>query len=181
MKMTSSQAFAISSHQSTKNWYALYTRPNFEKKVEQELSVMRISSFLPVKKVWRIWSDRRKLLNEPLFPSYVFVHADSKERYLSLQARGVVRMLTCAGQPSQISENEIEAIRRIAQSEYPAEAFPYLRAGDHVEIAGGPLAGLRGFVVEQRRSSYFVISIDGLAKSLAISIDARLLKRINKG
>ncbi len=127
-----------------------------------------------------MWSDRKKLIAEPLFPSYVFVQADPRERVLSLQARGVVRMVSFNGEPAKIPDEHIDTVRKIVQSQYEIEQIPYLRTGEKVEITAGALQGVQGMVVERRRQPYFIISIDVLHKSIAVQIDARYLKVIQQ-
>jgi len=60
-------------------WYALYTRPRFEKKVDLQLKELKIESYLPIRTVTKYWSDRKKRIDEPLFPSYIFVFATLKD------------------------------------------------------------------------------------------------------
>src|SRR5574342_752189 len=90
-------------------WYALYTRARFEKKVTLQLNNLGIESFLPMHKVLRYWSDRKKYLQQPLFPSYVFVFANAKERYQSTTPYGVVKMLSFRAQPTIIPDEQIKA------------------------------------------------------------------------
>ena len=90
-------------------WYALYTRARCEKKVTMRLNELDIKSFLPMQKVLRIWSDRKKYLEQPLFPSYVFVYANLIERYESLSPYGVVRLVSFGGRPAIIPHQQIES------------------------------------------------------------------------
>ena len=87
------------------HWYALYTRPRVEKRVASILEEKEIRAFLPTRSVMRQWSDRKKVVEEPLFPSYVFVFADLAERYCSLQSTGVVRMVQFNGKPARIPDS----------------------------------------------------------------------------
>lgn len=164
----------------TKNdrfWYALYTRPRFEKKVNAELKIKRIEAFLPMHSVVRFWSDRKKKVEVPLFPSYVFVHVNLKERYHSLQTQGVLRMVSFNGVPARIPDYQIEAVRRVLQTGFVPQPHPYLTKGDKVEIILGPLKGLTGFIMECRGKKRFIISIDKIGQSMAIEIESRYLKR----
>lgn len=161
-------------------WYALYTRPRFEKKVDKELKELRIETFLPLKAVVKFWSDRRKVIKEPLFPSYLFVCVNLRERLMAFQPRGVVRMVSWNGEPTRIPEEQINAVRRILESGYTPEVHPYLTEGDIVEIVTGPLVGLKGFIIEHRGNNQFIISIDGICQSIAVNINSSKLKLISK-
>jgi transcription antitermination factor NusG len=161
-----------------RHWYAIYTRPRFENILVKQLQVIGITSFLPTKKVSHIWSDRKKLIIEPLFPCYVFVYANCKERLLSVQSRGGVCVVSFAGQPARIPEIAIESVRRVVSSEFPTENVPYLVRGDEVEIIAGPLCGLKGLIDQRRGPSHFIISIHKICKSYAVHVDARILRRV---
>ncbi len=161
-------------------WYALYTRPRFEKRVDQELQELAIETFLPVRTVMKTWSDRRKLVSEPLFPSYIFVYVNSREQGFVYQPRGIVRLVSFNGHPARIPEEQIEAVRRVLASGYSPVAHPYIAKGDPIEVVSGPLVGLRGFVVDYRGRNHFVISIEGISQSMLVNIDAADLKPIPK-
>lgn len=169
-----------SASNSNRAWYALYTRPRFEKKVDKELQDLNIESFLPLKKVIKFWSDRKKTIDEPLFPSYVFVHADLKERYQAFQPPGVVRMVSFNGEPTRIPEEQIEAVRRILEAGYLPLVNNELSKGDQVEIIAGPLTGLQGYVSEHRGNNHFTIFIEGICQTVAVKIEASYLKSIEK-
>lgn len=170
----------IAGQSSDQYWYALYTRPRSEKKVDSELNKLGLNTFLPLKTITKLWSDRKKVIKEPLFPSYVFVCANLKERLMALQPGGVVRMVSFNGQPSRIPEDQINAVRRIIESGCMPVLHPYLAKGDKVQIVSGPLTGLQGFVVEHRGTSHIIMSIDCIRQSVSVRIDASSLKLISK-
>lgn len=161
-----------------RSWYALYTRPKFEKKVASILTEKNIDSFLPTRSVVRYWSDRKKIIEEPLFPSYVFVFADLSERYHSLQSTGVIRMVQFNGKPVRIPSVEIENIRRTLDNGYQLEPHDhYLNVGDEVEIVAGPLCGMRGYFLENRGKKKLVISVHAIQQSLVIELNPGQIKK----
>ena len=159
------------------HWYALYTRPRVEKRVASILEEKEIRAFLPTRSVIRQWSDRKKIVEEPLFPSYVFVFADLAERYRSLQSKGVVRMVQFNGKPAQIPEEQIETIYRILDGGYDPEPHQYLREGDEVEIVAGPLTGIKGYFLEGRGNKRLIISVHALQQSFAIELRRGQIKK----
>lgn len=161
-----------------RNWYALYTRPRFEKAVDSELHEKGIESFLPLQSVIRYWSDRKKKVEVPLFPSYVFVHANLSERYRSLQTRGVVKMICFNGQPARIPDGEIQRFHRILNSGLEAQPHSYLKNGDEVEVSSGPLMGLKGFYIEDRSKGRIVISVHTIQQSISLELDRCQVRRI---
>lgn len=159
-------------------WYAVYTRPRFEKKVDLELKRRGFDSYLPLHTVVKQWSDRKKKVEEPLFRSYVFVHVSPKERVDSMEITGIVRMIGFGGKPSVIPDDQIDAIRRFLEGGYKIESYDYLSSGDPVEITHGPLMGIKGILAEKRNVSRFVIRIDAIGQSIAIEVDPGALKKL---
>lgn len=162
-----------------RNWYALYTRPNFEKRVEQELQKMGVQPYLPLRATLRHWSDRKKWIEAPLFSCYVFVKADAKERLLALTPEGVVRMLGHHGQPSIIPEFEITAVKNMLAHDFDPEPIPHVEPGDLLEITSGPLAGLRGVLQSVQGRQRFVIAFEAIGQAVAINIEHSHMKKIS--
>src|SRR5436853_6772665 len=116
------------------NWYALYTRPRHERQVFEELSNRHIEAFLPTYKVRRRWSDRYKIVEEPLFKNYLFVKMAIERYHETLRPYGAVSFVKFDDQPAQIPEIEVESIRRLIQSELPYNPHPYLKVGRRVRV-----------------------------------------------
>ncbi|MCK5278093.1 MAG: UpxY family transcription antiterminator [Cyclobacteriaceae bacterium] len=130
-----------------KNWYAVYTKPRSEKKVTERLSDSGFEMYCPLMKTMRQWSDRKKKVQLPMFPGYVFVYVEENERSLILQDSGVLNFVFWLGKPAVIRDNEIEAIKKIAENgeeiNISAEAF---EIGRLVIIPEGPFKGMTGKV-----------------------------------
>ncbi len=94
-----------------KKWFAVYTKPRFEKRVTEILTRKKIQNYCPINKVLRQWSDR-KLVNEPLFPYFVFIKITECELSSLKQIDGVVNFVYWLGKPAIIRDSEIEAIRQ---------------------------------------------------------------------
>jgi transcription antitermination factor NusG len=94
-----------------KNWFALYTKPRWEKKVDSILIRKGIESWCPVQKVERTWSDRRKVIEDPIFKSYVFVHINEDERLPVLQTDGVLNFVHFMGKPAVIKDEEVANVK----------------------------------------------------------------------
>ncbi len=100
-----------------KKWYAIYTKPRWEKKVDATLLKKSINSWCPLQKVERQWSDRKKIIEEPLFKSYVFVCIDEEERLKVLMTDGVLNFVHYLGKPAVIKNEEIETIKQYLSEE----------------------------------------------------------------
>ena len=132
----------------SKNWYAVYARPRWEKKAAAILSRRKIENYCPLNKVQRQWSDRRKVVLEPLFTSYVFVRVTESEHSLLKQIDGIISMVYWLGKPAVIRDIEISTIKNFL-NEYAnvrLEKRP-INISDWVRVVGGPLMELEGNVI----------------------------------
>jgi transcription antitermination factor NusG len=151
-------------------WYATYVCSRHEKQVLSQLQERNVSCFLPVYRSLRRWKDRRKELELVLFPGYVFVHIDLKERLRVLQLPSVVRFVSFNGQPAALPDAEIDALTRGLASGIRAEPHPYLKAGQRVYIRYGPLAGAHGILLRRKDKFRVVLSIDLIMRSVAVEV-----------
>jgi len=158
-------------------WYALYTRHQHEKTVADILSRKGFEVFLPLYTAVHRWKDRQKQLFLPLYPSYVFLR-DSLERKLQIMTTpGLHSIVGTADGPQAIPDFEIDAVKRVIETSLAVEPHPFLRCGDRVRVLGGPLEGIEGILVRNKNSFRLVLSVEMLAKSVAVEVDASLVER----
>lgn len=163
----------LPSHQSPElHWYVAYTRPRHEKRVEQQMQNSGIDCFLPLYLSLRRWKDRRKQLQLPLFPGYVFVHFSLTDRLRVLQLPGVLEFVTFQGRPAVLAETEMEILRN-GLDPGRAEPYPFLTVGRRVRIHAGPVAGLEGVLVRRKNRMRVVVSIDSIQRAIAVEVDAK--------
>lgn len=163
----------------TSHWYALYVRSRHEKYVYQELIKKGIETFLPLRKVTRHWSDRKKVIEEPLFKGYLFVNIPLKSRWAVLNTKGAVKFVgKSAGIPIEIPEKELQAIQKFIQEDMPLDPFPYLKEGERVYIRSGQFKGVEGFIVRKDKHCRLVISLDLLMQSVSIQIDSACVEPV---
>ena len=130
-------------------WYAIYTKPRWEKKVAELLTGKQIENYCPLQKVEKRWSDRKKVILEPLFKSYVFVRIHSKGQIPVLETDGVVSFITFLGKPALVRDEEIEIIRQFLRDYQNIEVEKIdLNVNDQVKIISGPLMEHTGSVLE---------------------------------
>ena len=153
-------------------WYAAYTFPRHEKYVARQLDERSIDFFLPLYRSLRRWKDRRKQVELPLFPGYVFVHFDLQQRLRILGLPGVVRLVSFNGQPAMLPEHDIETLRKGLDLQIYAEPHPHLRVGRRVRVMHGPMAGTAGILVRKKEKFRLVISLEAIMRSIAVEVDA---------
>jgi transcription antitermination factor NusG len=154
-----------------KKWLAIYSRPRWEKKVNQLLLEKGFESYCPLNKVRRKWSDRVKIVEEPLFKSYVFVKVNDDGRTAVRMTPGVINFVYWEGKPAVIREKEITAIKRFLNEYENVEVQPMdLRVHQRVKITTGPLMDQEGEVLSLQRKAVKV-AIDSLGYVLVAYID----------
>ena len=153
-------------------WWAIYTRHQHEKTVEEMLAAKGFEVFLPLYESVRRWKDRRKLLSLPLFPCYVFVKGGLDRRLQVLTTPGVHMVLTRGERVATIPDDEIDAIRRSVEGPFRLEPHPFLRCGERVRVVRGSLEGVEGVLVRKKNVYRLVLSVEMLAQSVAVEIDA---------
>ena len=163
-----------------RNWYAIQTRSRHEKQVARQMEWQGILTFLPLTTQLHRWSDRRKLVQVPLFPGYAFVHVPSapEERLRVLRTEGVLRFVGTRGQGTPIPKAQIEDIKTVLSSNVPCASHPYLMVGKRVRIRGGSLDGVEGILVSQSEGRKLVISVEPIQRSLSIHIQGYDLERV---
>lgn len=152
-------------------WYAVYTWARHEKRVAQQMGERQLSSFLPLYRSVHRWKDRRKEIELALFPSYVFVHFELKDRMRVLGIPGVVHIVSSRGLPVPMAEQEIEPLRRGMDGTLKMEPHPYLQAGSRVRVRSGPMTGLEGILLRRKEGLRLVVSIEILMRAVAVEID----------
>ena len=160
-------------------WYAVYTRPRAEKQVYTRLVETGIETFLPMQKTYRIWSDRKKLVEKPLLSSYIFVKTSRKNFPKVFMTTGVVKFVTFDGVPASIPQNQIDILRLLVNSDAAIEvSSEKFSRGDNVEVISGSLLGLTGELIKIGTRNRVVVRIDRLDQNLILKIPAAFLKRI---
>jgi transcription antitermination factor NusG len=155
------------------NWFAIRTRSRHEKVVERQLEGQGIEVFCPVLRQIHNWSDRRKLVESPLFPGYAFVRIahSPEERVRVLRAHGVVDLVGYQGQAISIPREQIEAVRAVVANNLQFTKHAFLRVGQRVRVRGGSLDGVEGILMAQNGARNLVISVEPIQRSISISID----------
>ena len=153
-------------------WFAMHTRHQHELKVSQILSNKGFETFLPIYQAKRQWSDRKKSLYLPLFPGYVFVAQIGERRYDVLNTQGVAAIVSTAGIPSEIAEEEIDVVRKCATDSTKVEPHPYMQIGDEVRVCSGPLTGTYGFLVRKKDSYRLVVCVEILGRAASVELGA---------
>lgn len=142
-----------------------------EKAVARAAQQKGFEVFLPVYKARHRWSDRSKLVDELLFPGYVFCQLGLEDRFALLTIPRVMHLVGIGNVPVALADEEILAIRDALRSDAVIQPWPFLDAGRPVRLESGPLAGLAGFLVEANRQHQVVLGLTVLKQSVAVQIE----------
>jgi transcription antitermination factor NusG len=153
-------------------WFALQVNSRKENWIFAHLVGQGYECFWPKFKSVRQWSDRRKEIESPLFPGYLFCRFNPLERLPILKTPGVMEIVGCNRKPIPIDEQEIQAIQRMMESSLVRQPWPYLEVGERVRIQSGALRGLVGILVALKGNYRLVLSVTLLKRSVAVEIDA---------
>jgi transcription antitermination factor NusG len=136
------------------NWYVVYTKPRWEKKVATQLKQKKVEIYCPLNKVERQWSDRKKIILEPLFTSYVFVRLEEPHQVPVRQMDGVINFVYWLKKPAVIRDEEIDVIKRfmIGYENVQLEKSA-VNVNDQVRVISGPLMERQGNVLEIRHKT----------------------------
>ena len=159
-------------HSVSKKWYVVYTRPRWEKKVSDLLNRKKIENYCPLNKVQKQWSDRKKIIAQPLFSAYVFVHINITEQLDVRLTDGIINFVYWLGKPAVIRDEEIFAINQFLQDHKNVclEKTP-VNIHDTVRVIGGPMLMQKGQVVSIRNKTLKVI-LPSLGYMMYAELDA---------
>jgi transcription termination/antitermination protein NusG len=156
-------------------WYAIWTRSHCERLVAQQLTAKGFQPFLPEMAVRARKPETAASVQRPMFPGYLFLkHSMEKRSYIEiLKARGVVRILEGGwNRLTPIDDEEMLAVERVLESGATVLAHPYFNQGDRVRVVEGPLAGIEGlFVRDKKNRGRLVVSVKLLQTSVAVEVD----------
>jgi transcription antitermination factor NusG len=154
-------------------WYAVHTRSQHEKSVTARLQADGITTFLPLVSEVHHWSDRRKIVQLPLFPCYVFVQMRLVPESWSKLTRvsGVLRLVGARGHGVPIPESQIQSVKLLLESNLPHKICPFLHIGQRVRVRGGALDGVEGILMARNGDRSLVISVEPIQRSVSVRID----------
>ncbi len=152
-------------------WFAAYTSPRHEKHVSQQMERRGIQNFLPLYKSVRRWKDRRKELELPIFPGYLFVRMALRERVSVLQVPGVVHLVSFQGRPAPVPDSDIEMLQRQLSQSGRLQPHPFLTIGRRVRISSGPMSGMEGILARKKDKVRVVLSIELIQRAVAVEVD----------
>jgi transcription antitermination factor NusG len=163
-----------------KKWYALYTKPRWEKKIDGRLVKKGIESWCPLQKIEKQWSDRKKIIEEPLFKSYIFVRIDPSEKTDVLMTDGILNFVHYLKKPAVIKDSEVETIKSYL-SEKDAKISVISEEGylkeTKIRVNHGVFMGNEGTVLRGGKKKVYV-KLESLGQVMVVEFPAEYLSPI---
>jgi transcription antitermination factor NusG len=151
-------------------WFAVYTTPRHEKAVGRQFDARQIASFLPLYRTARRWKNGCKVtVEQPLFPSYIFVHIARRHAVKVLQVPGVISIVSAGREPAPLPTSDIESLRS-GLPQRNVEPHPYLLVGEKVRIVAGSLEGMVGVLLRKKNNLRVVLTLDLIRQSIAVEV-----------
>ena len=157
---------------SPRRWYAVHTRSRHEKLVARQFQEKQIEAFLPLHTEVHRWKDRHKKVEVPLFSGYVFVQleSDSPQRQAVVRTAGVIRIVGFGQRDEPVPDEQIEALRRVLESDALLHKHRYLQVGQRVRVISGALAGVEGILKRIKGNARLVIAVEPIRQAVAVEL-----------
>lgn len=162
-------------------WTVIYVASRQEKVVSRYLEQTQVEYYLPLVSRIKIWSDRRKKVETPLFNGYLFVRPTQSQRDQVLHHPGAVAYVRYNGQPARVSDTEIQTIRKLVACGYDLDASGIdaeTEPGTRVRITQGPLRGFEGEIVHTNGGQQFIIALHSIEQNIRVKLPAEALQTI---
>lgn len=160
--------------QTDRMWFVLHTRSRQEKALAEQLQKFSIEHFLPIVQIERRYGHRMRIVEKPLFPSYLFMHGSREDRAQAMTTNRIANVLDVPDQ--QMLVRELKQIQAAISSGITLDPYAYLHVGHWVRVRSGPLMGLEGRVEDRRKAHRLVLQVQVLGQATSLEIDADLLE-----
>jgi transcription antitermination factor NusG len=167
----------------THNWYAVYTKPRWEKKVAELLTRKKIENYCPLNRVRKQWADRKKMVYEPLFTSYVFVRVTEQEQIQLRKTDGIINLVYWLGKPAIIKNEEIDIIKKfLSEHKHVSLEKTSVKVDDLVQVISGALMNYEGKVASVMTKTVKVVlpSLGYMMLAEVEKINVKLLRDYNQ-
>jgi len=159
-------------------WYPVYTRSRAEKKAYEELIRKDIIAYLPLKKTLKQWSDRKKIIEEPLIKSYLFVYISAKEQTEVLMTNGISRFIYFSGNIASLPDKQIHDLKLLLATEDDLEVFDFaIKAGEKVVVKAGPFKGMLAELVSIHNKQRIILRLHNMGYAIEINTSMKFIEK----
>jgi len=160
------------------NWHVIYTKSRYEKAVADKLNLLGIEVYCPLLKRKKLWSDRWKWVEEPLFRSYCFVSLEEKDKDLVFSVPGVVRYVYHCGQPATIREKEMNLLKKwLNEYDHDSLEAGNLNVNDRIRIRSGALLDKEAKVLVSK-GNYALLLLEDLGLQVKVDLRKNIVEKL---
>jgi len=160
-------------------WYPVYTRSRAEKKAYEELTRKKISTYLPLRKSVKQWSDRKKIIEEPLIKSYLFVYISAKEYAEVLMTNGISRFIYFSGEIASIPDQQLIDLKLLLATETDLELIEHdIKTGEKVIIKAGPFKGMLAELVSIHNKQRIILRLQNMGFAITINTSMAFVEKM---
>ncbi|WP_412467668.1 UpxY family transcription antiterminator [Pedobacter sp. KLB.chiD] len=160
-------------------WYPVYTHSRAEKKANEELNRKGIQTYLPLKKAVKQWSDRKKIVEEPLIKSYLFAYISAREYAEVLMTNGVARFIYFSNRVASIPDQQILNLKLLLATDADLEVIDYdIKPGESVIIKAGPFKGIKAELVSVHNKQRIILRLEDMGYSININTSIAFIEPI---
>jgi transcription antitermination factor NusG len=152
-------------------WFVVHTWSRHEKSVCEQLRSKQIEAFLPVYRSAKRWKNGQVAAELPLFSGYLFVRICAENQLPVLQTPGVARFVRFGNKPAAVPDAEIAQLKAAVTKGISPTPYPFLNVGEHVRICSGPLTGLTGILMRDKRGQRIILSVELISRSISVELD----------
>lgn len=163
-----------------RNWHIVVTRSRYEKKSSHLLNIYEFETYLPLTRELVQWSDRKKWIEKPLFPGYLFIRFSTNERFQVMQTDGVARVVQFEGMDYKINESLIDSIKEYLEIENKPKLISTLniQLGDNILIKNGPFKGMQGKITQIKGKSKVLIIIEAIGQAFVLELMGNDIEKV---
>ncbi len=158
------------------DWHVLHTKSRQEKVLSEDLAALSIAHFLPLVRSVRYYGKRKAVVDEPLFPGYIFLRGSIEQAYIADRTRRVAHIIKVADQ--QLIDWELRNLSMALANTAALMAYPFLKEGVRVEVRSGPFRGLQGVIDGRSKNDRLLLQVNTLGRGVSLEIDGSLLEPI---
>jgi len=163
------------------SWYALAVKPQHEKRVAEMLRYKGFEEFLPLYKAFRVWGRKKRSVELPLIPHYVFCRFDLADRLPVVEIPSVRGIVKFQNRPAPVDADELEQIRVLSGLGHEIAPHPFLNQGCTVRVQDGPMAGVTGILTRFKQKHRLVVSVSLLGRAVAVEVDCDSVEVVRPG
>lgn len=160
------------------DWYLIHTKVRQERCAQENLERQGYTCFLPQIGAEKLRRRALVVVQEPLFPRYLFIRLDA-----GLEAKGwgpirstlgVTRLVTFGSEPAKLSDALVGSIR--ARTDYAVTPREFFQPGQALVIADGPFIGLDAIYQMPDGEGRVMVLLNILSKRVQLSIEPSSLR-----